>query len=82
MEEKAQWSQGLQAETREALEELDLIRICGYTIAMKHIGNEGSGMIGVDDVRTGRLRLVNRRTEVVTDFASADEVLAAGWAVD
>lgn len=75
------WSDDLKAQTRDTIQDRDAFAARDGQICLKHIDG-GFGVIAGDDLRNGVLKIANRRTRDETYFASADELIAAGWALD
>lgn len=48
---------------------------------LKH-ASSAFGIIAGNDLACGVLKIVDRRTGTETTFASADELIAAGWVID
>lgn len=74
------WSDDLKAQTRDAIEGGMFVTRDGR-LYLKHV-TSGFGIMTEDDLLSGVLRVVNVRTGAETTFASADELIAAGWALD
>lgn len=75
-----QWSQTLKAKTREALGELAFAPP-GDAVCLKHVDGR-FGVIAVSDLLGKRLKIIDRETDAETTFTDADELVAAGWALD
>ena len=75
------WSNGLKAQTREAVAEPDAFAMYDGQLCFKHSAS-GFGVIAADDLQRGVVRMVDRRTKQEVTFAVADELIAAGWAID
>lgn len=76
-----EWSNEAKERTRDALGGFDLSLTQDGLIRLKH--SEGAfGMIGVDDLVTGVLKVVDVRTKEVVTLRSAEELIAAGWVID
>lgn len=78
--ETSGWSDELRARTRDAIEGGMFVARDGR-LCLKHIAS-GFGVMTEDDLLSGVLRVVNVRTGAETTFANADELIAAGWALD
>lgn len=76
-----EWSDNLKAQTRDAIEGRDLFAIRDGQLRLKHAGS-GFGAIAADDLQRGVLRMVDIRTKREVTFASADELILAGWVID
>ena len=76
----AQWSSELRQATKVAIEELAVLH-AGDHLCFKHI-RSGYGVIAFADLMRGNLRMTVRSTEKEIVFANADEMIAAGWAID
>lgn len=77
---KTEWSEGLKARTRDVIEGGMFVTRDGH-LHLKHVVS-GFGVMTEDDVLRGVLRVVDVQTGAETTFASADELIAAGWAID
>ncbi len=75
------WSDELKAQTKDAIEGRDIFAMRNGQLCLKHIVS-GFGAIAADDLRRGVLRVVDVRMKQATTFASAAELIAAGWAID
>ena len=77
-----QWSAGLQTETRELIESRgEHFRSLDVNLHFKHI--DGSyGRMSLFDLYAGELYVIDKRDGSRSDFADADALLAAGWALD
>ena len=75
------WSDDLKAQTRDVIEGRDILASRDGQLHLKHLAS-GFGTIAEDDLRSGVLRVVDRQTGAETSFASADELIAAGWTLD
>ena len=73
------WSGTLQAQTREALQQLPVTRD-----GMLHFKHAALGYAGADlvDLMADRLLLRARTGEGQYNFSDVDAVLQAGWAID
>lgn len=76
-----QWSDELKVQTKDAIEGRDIFAMHNGRLCLKHIVS-GFGAIAADDLKRGVLRVVDMQTKQATTFASADELIAAGWAID
>ncbi len=74
------WSDTAEKATREAIEAGGVLSPDGV-LHLKHIPS-GFGYIGLTDLIRGELRVVDKETKAETTFASVDDLIAAGWAVD
>ncbi len=79
--ESDNWSDELKAQTRDLIDGGGPIGTPDGSLALKHIAS-GFGIITEDDLVNGVLRVVDRETKAETTFASVDELIAAGWAID
>ncbi len=75
------WSDDLKAQTRDVIEGRDILASRDGQLHLKHV-TSGFGTIAEDDLWRGVLRVVDRQTGAETTFASADELIAAGWVID
>ena len=75
------WSDDLKVQTGDAIEGRGIFAMRNGRFCLKHIVS-GFGAIAADDLQRGVLRVVDMRTKQATTFASADELIAAGWAID
>ena len=75
------WSDDLRAQTREVIEGYDIFASLDGQVHLKHAAS-ARGVIAVDDLVRGVLRVVDRRTRAETTFASVEELIAAGWVID
>lgn len=73
------WSDRLIAETRAALEDGAVTPL--GVLHMKNL-NGRYGKIQFDDLVAGRLLIRDKKSEAEYLYASADELIAAGWAID
>lgn len=73
------WSDRLIEETRAALEDRVVTPLC--VLHMKNV-NGRYGIIQFDDLVAGRLFIKDKKSEAEYDYASPDELIAAGWAID
>lgn len=74
------WSDTLKAETRKALDEMWPLTSDG-DLCLKHISSH-FGIIRFHDLMRGAFLVVDRRSGAETSFASADDLIQAGWVVD
>jgi hypothetical protein len=75
------WSEAAQAATRAVLTDWSILPTPWGFVAFKHI--DGAFAILSDgDVMAKDYRLTDRRSGVVTVFASIDDLIDAGWVVD
>lgn len=77
----SKWSDVLKTQTRDVIEGRDILATSGGQLCLKH-ATSGFGTISEDDLWRGVLKVIDRRTKAETIFASADELIAAGWAID
>lgn len=75
------WSDTLRAQTRDVLGGRGAFVLRDGRLYLKHAG-PAFGTIAGDDLARGVFRIVDRRTGAETTFASADEVIGAGWVID
>lgn len=75
------WSDALRAQTRDILEGRGSFVPRDDQLHLKHPGS-AFGTIAGGDLARGVLRVIDRRTGAGTIFASADELVAAGWVID
>lgn len=76
-----EWSDDLKVQTRDAIEGRGILAMRNGRLCLKHAVS-GFGSIAADDLQRGMLRVVDMRTKQATTFASAAELIAAGWAID
>ena len=76
-----EWSDDLKAQTADAIEGRDIFAMRNGQLCLKHAVS-GFAAIAADDLQRGVLRVVDMRTKQETTFASAAELIAAGWAID
>lgn len=77
------WSNELKAATRRAIDDGRLGYVpMGDQLHMKEYSSSRYGAMALSDLRSGRLRIVDKDTAEALDFTSIDQLLAAGWAVD
>lgn len=75
------WSDELKGQTRDAVEGRDIFASRDGQLCLKHI-TSGFGTIAEEHLWSGVLTVVDRRTGAETTYATADELIAAGWAID
>ena len=75
------WSDDLKKRTRDAIEGRDIFAPRDGQLCLKHI-TSGFGTIAEEHLSGGALTVVDRRTGAETIYANADELIAAGWAID
>ena len=75
------WSDELKEQTRDAVEGRGLFASLDGRLCLKHI-TSGFGIIAPEHLWGGPLKVVDRRTGLETSYATADELIAAGWAID
>ena len=73
------WSKNLQQQTREAIRDMPI-----NPDGKLHFKNRDkrSAYMTVQDVLCGKLSLADKESGQVSEYADADELLAAGWAID
>ena len=76
-----EWSDELKARTRDAVEGRTIFAPRDGQLCLKHT-TSGFGTIAQEHLWGGPLKVVDRRTGAETTYASADELIAAGWAID
>ena len=78
-----QWSDGLKAQTRQALEShgFDMPGLAWEYINFKN-ADGGYGLMHLDDLLAGRFIITRRETDIVESFETADAVIEAGWVLD
>ena len=75
------WSDELKERTRDAVEGRDVFAPRDGQLCLKHM-TSGFGTIAQEYLWGAVLKVVDRRTGAETFYANADELIAAGWAVD
>jgi len=75
------WSDELKERTRDAVESRDIFAPRDGQLCLKHI-TSGFGTIAEEHLWGGVLTVVDRRTGAETTYATADALIAAGWAID
>ncbi len=75
------WSDDLRIATRDGLASLSVLPTRDGAVALKHVGG-AAALLAEDDLLFSALRLVDRRTGVVSTFADADALVDAGWVLD
>lgn len=76
------WSDELKAQTRELIDSGGPVGTPDGSLGLRHIDG-GFGIVTMLDLAWGRLRVIDRKTKAdIATFASIDDLLAAGWAVD
>jgi hypothetical protein len=75
------WSEAAQAATRAVLTDWSILTTPWGFVAFKHIDGAFARMAD-DDVMAKDYKLADRRSGVVTIFASIDDLIDAGWVVD
>jgi hypothetical protein len=75
------WSEKLQGQTRHAIEGSGVLAMRNDRLYLKHEAWR-FGTIAADDMQRGVLRIVDMWTNHETTFASADELIMAGWVLD
>lgn len=76
-----EWSDELKVQTNDAIEGCSIFAMRNGQLCLKHAVS-GFSAIAADDLQRGVLRVVDMRTKQETTFASAAELMAAGWAID
>jgi hypothetical protein len=78
-----QWSDGLKAQTRQALEShgFDMPGLACDYINFKN-ADGGYGLMHLDDLLAGRFIITLRETDIVESFETPDAVTEAGWVLD
>ncbi len=76
-----EWSNDLKAQTADAIEGRGFFAMRNGRLCLKHIVS-GFAAIAADDLQRGVFRVVDMRTKQETTLASAEELIAAGWAID
>lgn len=80
--ESVAWSNELKAQTREVIDSGGPIGTPDGSLGLKHI-HGGFGIITMQDLAWAVFKVVDRNTKAdIATFASIDELIAAGWAVD
>lgn len=74
----APWSESLQAQTREAIDDLSIGGDGRLHFKHKSLGYAFSEVTDLIDV----IKLTCKRTSAVYSFASCDDLIEAGWAID
>ncbi len=76
------WSNELKAQTCELIDSGGPIGSPDGSLGLKHVDG-GFGIITMLDLAWAVLRIVDRRTKAeIATFASIDDLIAAGWAID
>ncbi len=76
-----EWSDDLKAQTQDAVEGHGTSAMRNGQLCLKHAVS-GFGAIAAVDLQRGVLRVVDMRTKREATFASANELIAAGWVLD
>lgn len=76
-----EWSDDLKAQTRDVIEGREIFAVRDGQFHLKHV-TASFGTIAENNLARGVLRLVEGRSGAETTFASADELIAAGWVID
>jgi len=76
----ARWSLDLRLATEAAIKDWSTLPL-GDGHCFKHV-SAGFGTIDFAALMRGDLRMIIRDTDQVLVFANADELIAAGWALD
>jgi hypothetical protein len=76
-----EWSDSLKAQTRDVIEGHGLFAMRDGRLYLKHAVS-GFGTMVADDLQRGVLRVVDMRTKQEMTFATVDELIVAGWAID
>lgn len=81
-EQERTWSEELRVRTAEVLRDVDYDALGpDLNLHFKHIARRFSQM-SVDDLRNGELRLVDKQTGDEVAYATVEELINAGWALD
>lgn len=75
------WSDQLKAQTRNVIENWDVTDVRDGRLHFKHVASR-FGVMTESDLLRRVLRIVDRHTGAETTFASVDDLIAAGWALD
>lgn len=75
------WSDELKERTRDAVEGRGSFTSLDGRLCLKHI-TSGFSTVAQEHLWGGVLKVVDRRTGAEACYANADELIAAGWAVD
>lgn len=75
------WSDDLKAQTRDLIEGHGMFVSRDGCLHLKHL-TSASGTMSEGDLARGLLKVVERRTGTETTFATADDLIAAGWVID
>jgi len=75
------WSDDLKVQTQDTIGGRGAFAMRNGQLRFKHAVS-GFGAIAADDLQHGVLRIVDRRTKQEVTFASANELIAAGWVLD
>ena len=75
------WSDALKAQTRKLIDSRGPIGTSDCSLSLKNTTNS-FGIITESDLVNGVLRVVDRKTKAETTFATADDLIAAGWVLD
>jgi len=76
-----EWSDHLKAETRKAIENIDVLGTQDGHLVFKNLAG-GFGIASMQDLVSGRLRITDVRTGGQSVFGTTDALIAAGWAID
>ena len=72
------WADDLKAQTQDAIQRCGAFAMRNGQLCFKH-AVPGFGAIAADDLQRSVLRIVDMRTKQGATFASASELIAAGW---
>ena len=76
------WSEASVNETRDIIDSRGPIGTPDGSLPLKHI-TSGFGIITEDNLVNGVFRIVDQKTKAeIAIFASVDDLIAAGWAID
>ena len=75
------WSDDLKAQTQDEIEGRGAFAMRNGQPCFKHAVS-GFSATAADDLQRGVLRIVDMRTKQGATFASASELIAAGWVLD
>lgn len=76
------WSDKLKIQTRDLIDSRGPVGTPDGSLPLKHIVS-GFGTVTEDDLVNGVFRIVDRKTKSEIDtFATIDDLIAAGWAID
>jgi hypothetical protein len=75
------WSDGLNAMTRNAIENLNVLCTPDGSLCLKHIGG-AFGTISLGNLLSGKFQVIDRETGAESVFQNVDALIAVGWAID